>query len=118
MTESKSTDESEPLTLESPFRPLPLGAKKALTKNCEDVEFPDDNPRIALVHSNEEIPEDILSDWELSIQRDPEEVWETDHGEIVEIYDDKVVIEGQDSKMEPDSAKSRVRQMDNFQQIE
>lgn len=106
------------IEVRSPYRPYPLGAKRDLQEAVETVVFPDDDPRAAYVS---EQPEDtLLNEWELDVQRtdSPVEVWETDRGERIEIYEDRVKQDGREVTIDPSEAKEKTREQDHFSRVD
>ena len=121
MTSNSTTDtdsNDDRIELQSPYRPLPLGAKKDLRKVDECVEFDDENPRVAYTH--EIPPDELLSEWELTVIRtdEPNEIWETDRGDYVEIYDDRVEHDGREVTLSPAEAKEKVREQSHFTRVD
>lgn len=112
------TDTDDPITIESTYRPYPLSAKKALRDAVESIEFDDNNPRLA--YSSEVPPADLVDEYELDVHRDddPVEVWETDHGDRVEIYDDRVERNGTEASIGPEEAKEQARKQRSFTRID
>jgi len=104
-------------TLVSYNRPLPLGAKRELNEAANNVEFPDDDSRVAYVS---DLPKDhVFNDWELTRIRydSPDEEWETDNGKSVEIYEDRVVMDGAKVTISPEEAKERARIEQHFTRV-
>lgn len=102
------------IELRSPYRPYPLGAKKELRDTVDTVEFSDDDPRVAFV--SETPPDSVIGSWELSVVHDdePVETWETDRGELIEIFDDRVEQDGSEVSLSPKEAKEAARRQDHF----
>lgn len=102
------------IELRSPYRPYPLGAKKELRDTVDTVEFSDDDARLAFV--SETPPDSVIESWELSVihDDDPVETWETDRGELVEIFDDRVEQDGSEVSLSPEEAKEAARRQDHF----
>ena len=109
--------DDELIELRSPYRPYPLGAKKALREAVDVIELSDEDSRCAYVS---DVPDDdLLEQWELSVVRtdDPEEVWETDRGETIEIFADRVERNGREMNIEPAEAKERAAEQDYFTRV-
>lgn len=118
-TEDISTGEDgDFIEIRSPYRPYPIGAKRDLSDAVSTVVFSDDNPRVAYV--SEHPPDELLDNWELDVIRtdSPEEVWETDHGERIEIYSDRVERDGTESTISPTEAKKQARKQKHFTRID
>ena len=64
--------------------------------------------------------EDTMENWELEWVRTdtPEERWETDHGETIEIYADRVEIDGNERGIGPEEAKEKCREQDHMSRLE
>lgn len=103
------------ITVKSPYRPFPLGAKKDLQEDIDTVVFPDDDSRTA--YASAEPSDELQTKWELRVvdDNDPEEVWTTSHGSRVEIYADSVTEDGRELSISPDEAKQKARNSDHFE---
>jgi hypothetical protein len=123
MTHANNLDDCPPArtnheTLYSPYRPFPHGAKKALARQASSVEYPEEYARYVYVN---ELPDPAtLEKWELTqVKYDtPEETWVTDAGEEVDIYEDRVTIDGRTSQMDPDDAKASARDQESFTRVD
>jgi hypothetical protein len=100
--------------VKSPSRPFPLGAKRELAETADEVTY--DDERTAYLSS---IPDDELLDrWELHVVKhdDPEEVWE--HGEkTIEIYEERVEVDGVEEDFNPDEARSKMEASERFTKL-
>lgn len=113
-----SDDDDEFLTITSPYRPFPLGAKKALRADVDAVQFDSTDPRLARV--SERPSEDILESWELTVIRndDPIEHWVTDSGDDIHIYNDRVEQNGIEKSITVAEAQTAVREQNHFTRVE
>jgi len=121
MSESPAdTGEQLKHTIESPNRPFPLSAKQELREAAETAtnEEPS-NPGDPWVAHVDEIPsDDVLDRFELSVARDPVEIWESDSDERVAIYPEKVTVDGYEVGFSPEEAKEQVREQDRFSPVD
>ncbi|MFC6770005.1 hypothetical protein ACFQDD_00445 [Halorubrum pallidum] len=121
MTQSTSTTEEQPeYTIQSPNRPFPLSAKQALRETAAAVTYeePTAPGEPWLAHVDEVPADEILEQYELTVDRDPVEVWESDSDERVTIYPQRVTVDGYEGTISPAEAKERVREEDRFSPIE
>ena len=112
-------DSDELVRVESPYRPLPLSARKELKQNYEVVDWidPDEGGRNGGVILTERPAEELLERFELEVIRDPDVVYHTDHDEVVEIYTgpDMVVTDGVEaSGMSPQEAVEIAEEQHRF----
>lgn len=120
-TETQAVDsmvENDFIEIRSPYRPYPIGAKKDLREAVGTVEFSNEDARAAFVS---DVPsEELLDQWELEVVRtdDPVEVWVTDRDDRIEIYEDRVERDGQETSINPDEAMEKARQEDRFTRID
>ena len=117
MTESTAaTDEQPEHTIQSPNRPFPLSAKQAVADAAETVTYeePSAPGEPWLAHADELPADDVLDRFELTVDRDPMEVWESDSNERVLIYPDHVTVDGYECTISPSEAKEHVRAKDRF----
>lgn len=103
--------------LHSPYRPLPTGAKREISGRLEDVSYHEDR---RTVYVSEVPSEELLEKWELEWVRtdDPEETWETKSGQTIEIYADRVEIDGSERSLGPDEARERCREQDHINPLD
>ena len=107
-----------PVIVESPYRPFPLSAKQALKDELPEIQFAESDQRTA--YATDTPSDDLCEQWELSVdntEATPLDVWETDRGRRVEIYDGIVTVDGRDTNLSPDEAKEQARTQDHFTRI-
>lgn len=94
-------------TVVSYNRPLTRGAHRELQEYGMVSEGSvNDYGRWSVVELEREPPADLLDRHELRIEREPDARFRTDHGEIVEVFDDAgmVVVDGVEQTISPDTA--------------
>lgn len=102
----------------SPWRPIPLTAQLDL----EDYGLVStDRPPIEGIEGvaflEERPPEDLLDEHDLRLVADEWELWRGPDGRIVEVDDDRVVIDGVETDADPDGARTHVRE-EPFERID
>ncbi|WP_147441117.1 hypothetical protein [Halorubrum sp. Atlit-26R] len=114
------TGEQPEHTIESPNRPFPLSAKQELREAAETVTYeePSSPGEPWLAHVDELPDDDVLDRFELSVVREPVEVWESDSDERVAIYPEKVTADGYEMGFSPEEAKEKVREQDRFSPVD
>jgi len=104
----------------SPYRPLTRSARDALAPYTILERFePEGSGRGGGVVTRDRPPESLLDTHELTIKEPPDEVWETDHGKRIELYEtpDRVVVAGLDANIDTDTAKDKCRTQDRFTRL-
>lgn len=106
--------ETPDIRVVSPYRPLPLAAKKALAAAVNSTHFPDDNPRVAFV--NEIPPSRIVAEYELTVETgdEPTEVWKSDSGQTIRVFSDRVEMDGSEVGLPRDEIRSKLQNQDRF----
>ena len=117
------TDEQvddEGVAVRSPYRPVPLGARKALAEYSivRDLDPSDGQGRGGGVVLEERLPASLLDQWELVVEEEPAEVWRGPAGSRVEIYDGRVEIGGREASLSPAEAKVAARDREGFERVD
>lgn len=102
------SDPDETVTVVSYNRPLTRGAYRALDEyGIVEEQDPGEYNRHTVVELETEPPADVLDKWELRVEREPDAVFQTDHGERVEVYDDagEVRVDGGEQSISPEDAR-------------
>lgn len=95
----------ETLTVVSYNRPLTRSARKDLKKfGIVEIESINEFGHWTEIELEERPPDDILDRHELKLDREPDRIFETENGEVVEIYDDQVLVDGYEQNIPPDEA--------------
>ena len=92
-------------TVVSYNRPLTRGAEAALKPyGIVEKESPREYNRWTVVELERRPERDVLEGYELRIEEAPDRVFESDHGETVEVYPDRVVVDGIENGISPTEA--------------
>lgn len=114
-----AVDEADVVTVISPFRPLTRGARDALQPfDILEERSIREAGRQTEVDVAERPPDEVLEEHELIVDEDPLEVWETESGERIEIFETAVIAEGVETTLSPEEAAERVRQEDRFSRVD
>ena len=114
MTPEMSEDAG--IHIRSPYRPLPLSAKKALADAVASANFPTDETRLAIV--SEMPPPDVLKEYELTVEDTavPTEIWESDTGEQICVFPDRIEMDGSEVGLPREEILSKLQNQERFTQ--
>ena len=107
------TETGETVTVVSYNRPLTRSARRALDEyGIIREEQTNEHGHWTEVDLETEPPEDVLDRHELRVEREPDAVFRTDHGERVEIFDgaDLVTVDGMEQGISPEDAREHAEQ--------
>lgn len=97
--------EDQTFTVVSYNRPLTSAAESALKPyGILKKEAPNEYGRWTVITTKEKPGDLVLEEHELRVEQDPIKVYKRDNGKKVEIYQDKVVVDGVEATLSPDEA--------------
>ena len=112
------TDDSDLVEVRSPYRPLPRAARKMLSQDFGGVKElePDEGHRGGGYLVMERPPQDFLDRFELKVIRDPAVSYQTDGGDVVDIYadPDRVIAGGTETNLTALEAVKNAESEDRF----
>lgn len=122
LTETRTPEHIDGVVIRSPMRPLTRSARRdieAVVNIVTELDS-DENSRNGGFVTDERPPDDILEQNELTVDREPAVVYNTDGGRTIEVYTDpnKIVKDDQEgSNLTPTEVVEKAENMDHFTRL-
>lgn len=114
-------DQSKNYVIRSPLRPLTRQARRDLEEFdiIGAVDSPDGGMRNGGVLTAERPPRELLKEHELEVDEEPDEVWEGDGGERIEIYEEAgyATVDGREQSMSVEEIRTQLNEQSRFTRI-